>query len=701
MASPASQSGTNGGSKRTTKGRVVRVVLINELRRLLRDRKALMLALVLPMALYPLLFWGSRELGRVGQEQLASEAVRTLIDLSPLAEDLRSEILNSLNQPEARIELVPVDFPRARGPAERAEAAAQLLAGSADAQSTTAAQVVVVGNAGGLGPKLLIYYRGTNERSLEAASRIEERLELVAKARLASGLEAAIGEDPVASLKAVEVDLAPARDRAGASLGRLLPLILTLLLISGGAFAALDAFAAERELGTLETLLVQPVHSYLIALGKFLAVLVTSLVTWAGNAASLLLCAGLGLFDPGNLSGAGTATQGLEGYDAALLGRIALGSLLFLPTAALLAAVLCLISARARSFREGQQLLMPLSLTAVALTAPASLPTLELNWSLACLPLLGPALAMRDALVGQLEAGLALLTLIASLLPLGLALGSIGRTLDAERLLKEERPKGDLALWDRLGRFGLRTTSALAIGMWLVGGSWVSQHGLSGRLMGLAVALGFGLWLARHQAKASNSRLVEQVGMEPLLLRAWLWPLVGGLLLALCHAPLMAWSERLPSASLYPAADSLKHALGAQQPLLRLLLGSLLPALALEFAFRGALPKALWRAQQGSRRLVHACVFPALLFTLAEGALMGWLPALALGLVAGWVRLGPLGLPGAVVVHLIARAAAIAAVVPANWQALPGGSTGPLAAALVVVAVCLPAYAGTRSHSGG
>ena len=48
-----------------------------------------------------------------------------------------------------------------------------------------------------------------------------------------------------------------------------------LVLLSGGSYAALAAFAGERESGTLETLLVQPVPSLDIVWGKFGSVLAT------------------------------------------------------------------------------------------------------------------------------------------------------------------------------------------------------------------------------------------------------------------------------------------------------------------------------------------------------------------------------------------------------------------------------------------
>ena len=90
-------------------------------------------------------------------------------------------------------------------------------------------------------------------------------------------------------------DLASEEDLGGALLGRILPLILVMVLPSGGSYAALSAFPGERETGTLETLLVQPVPSSAIVWGKFSAVLIAGLTAVTLNLGSLLGSVALGL----------------------------------------------------------------------------------------------------------------------------------------------------------------------------------------------------------------------------------------------------------------------------------------------------------------------------------------------------------------------------------------------------------------------
>ena len=99
----------------------------------------------------------------------------------------------------------------------------------------------------------------TEPAAVEAAALPEEqKTQLIAEA--AELRELLLGSsDPGRGLDAEALDVASSEAAGGAALGRLLPLLSVLVVLSGGAFAALSAFAGERESQTLETLLVQPV----------------------------------------------------------------------------------------------------------------------------------------------------------------------------------------------------------------------------------------------------------------------------------------------------------------------------------------------------------------------------------------------------------------------------------------------------------
>ena len=172
-------------------------------------------------------------------------------------------------------------------------------------------------------------------------------------------------------------------------LGRFLPLLLVLAILAGGSIAALAAFCGERENGTLETLLVQPVPSLEVVWGKFSVVGVAAFATLVANALSLLMCVALGL--EGGLIPSGTLSP----------LRLGLGAVAFLPALVLLCAVLAFVSGRAKTFREGQHYLLPLNLIAMLPAAIAMQPDVALDPLLAAVPITGPALALRDALTGE------------------------------------------------------------------------------------------------------------------------------------------------------------------------------------------------------------------------------------------------------------------------------------------------------------
>jgi sodium transport system permease protein len=92
--------------------------------------------------------------------------------------------------------------------------------------------------------------------------------------------------------------------------------------------------------------------------------------------------------------------------------------------AALLAAAMMLVAAFARSFREGQSMVGPLYVIAVAPAMFLGTPGLELNYSLALVPVVNIALVVREAIGGvfrpleSLVAALATLAVVALVLKL-------------------------------------------------------------------------------------------------------------------------------------------------------------------------------------------------------------------------------------------------------------------------------------------
>ncbi|MHC4263983.1 MAG: CPBP family glutamic-type intramembrane protease [Planctomycetota bacterium] len=604
----------------------------SELLRLTRDRKALFFAVVLPILLYPLLFWGSERLGQVSEERMEAQTTSFVADLRgfppELAASLRDEVgaLETVEWSEEELdELRSAHAGQAATPpgdeVEPASGQGNDLDGPSalqEAFDTLDADLAI----------FALEAEGDDPRPGLIRGRLGSWIETESARFRDARLEDLFGEDPALPYVAVSADVASDTDAAGLAIGKFLPMIAIFVLIGGGAFAALEAFAAEREVGTLETLLVQPVDRMQLAYGKFASVVVTSAVAWVANTASFLACGSFGMLGEVDLGAVSTTS---------LFGRVAVGALVFSPTVLFVSAILSVLSSRARSFREGQNYLLPATLVGALLTAPSLVGDVEFDALLALIPVTGPSLAMRDALAGSLNTLPAVLATAASAFWAWVALRGIASTLDAERLLQGADVTAEAAVRRVVGRRATAWGLVGVAGIYVVGG-WIQSRSL---WWGLAatlwiVALGLALIAARDLASRTEVRRVDLLGLKPGRLTA----LIGALLLGpafACLAPhLMRLQERvLPMPDVSSAAfDSLAQAFASQSTWVVVFLFAVSPGICEELLFRGAVLGGLLRDTPAKR----AVVIQAALFALAHGSVHRLLPTFLLGLLFGGLR---------------------------------------------------------------
>jgi sodium transport system permease protein len=615
-------------STRSITGLVLRAELLS----LLRDRRAVAAAVLLPIVLYPLLFYANSWLRRVSRESMAARPVTVGLDLGSAPEELAAS-LRLLLQQRPPIDLIEVDADAlwAGAPESGAErwevsdeelrAARRILVEQCDAL------VVALPLPAAEGVTFRVHHDGTEDVSIEARRRVRSALgELEQSA--AEGLRRRVlgANDPGRGLDAELVDVATAQASRGAALGRMLPLLSVLVVLSGGAFAALSAFAGERESRTLESLLVQPVPSAALAWGKFGAVLLLALAALMSNVGSLVLSVALGV---GTLPGMEAEPVATLTSLAPDVGPLLLGAFAFLPAIVFLCALLCLVSARAQSYREGQHLLLPLTIAAAVPAAVAGFGEVDLDGIAAIVPLLGQGLALRDSLLGQLVPLPGAVAFASGTLWSWLALRQVARLLDAERVLATEAHERELELRATQSRTAVAWGFAAVMLIYLVGGrlqAWKPVPGLVLTLLVLAPVLA--LAAARGTAQRAKVRI-----SEILSLRAARWTdLLGALLLAPGFAVLMRWwvpfqQRILPMPSGSHSDTGPLAELTALPPLLLVLAMGVAPAIGEELLFRGAIQGGL--ARDLPRRQV--ALWQALLFGLAHASVFRFIPTAIVG----------------------------------------------------------------------
>jgi sodium transport system permease protein len=165
---------------------------------------------------------------------------------------------------------------------------------------------------------------------------------------------------------------------------KFLPFLLVMWTMAGAVHPAIDLTAGEKERGTMETLLISPAGRTEIVAGKFLAVFVFSYLSalwnllWMATGAILL-----GMFLP-----------------SPILSFAGLGwaALLAAPLAALFSSLALGLGAFARSSKEGQYYLLPLMVLTLPLSMFALTPGLKLTPALSAVPVAGLTLILQNLL---------------------------------------------------------------------------------------------------------------------------------------------------------------------------------------------------------------------------------------------------------------------------------------------------------------
>lgn len=637
---------------------------------LLRDRRALFAAFVLPLLLVPALFVGRATLARFAERARQSSTVRAAVDLSRVPEAARARVRAAI-EACAPVLVEDVDATRvveASADAGR-ERAAEMLSAGADAL------VIALPGERATSWSIRTYYDGTRDAGNEAQSRVVSSALALSDAIADERRLALLGHDRARGITLSPIDVAEHADDDGESIGRWLPLLAVFVLLGGASHAALAAFAGERESGTLETLLVHPVPSLVVVAAKYAAVLAVGVAALALNAASVVACLAAGADALGGPRDSGLA------LDAA---RVAAAGLAFVPAAVLVCALLCAACGRARTFREGQSLLLPLLLLTIVPTLPALQPDLRLDALLASVPLTGPSLLLRDVLRGTASTPLAIWTVLASASWAALALSYLARTLDAERLLQHATNEAEADERRLRSRDALRAGLVVVFAVYLLGGWMQSLHAAWGLAATLWIVLPVAAYaLARATARRSRTSVADVV--------QWRAPRVAHVVAALCAAPAAAWFARRVLAwqeHVLPLPSTIEHAslpseIAALSTTAQIALLALSPAICEELFFRGAFLGALRR----DLRWPAVLAWQALCFGAVHASIHRFAPTAALGVVLAAFALRTRSLVPSIVLHAGANAVV---VLGDRHAALADPRLAWLGLAAIVLVVAVP-----------
>jgi sodium transport system permease protein len=185
------------------------------------------------------------------------------------------------------------------------------------------------------------------------------------------------------------------REVIGDRIGGIVPYFFIAFCFMGVVYPAIHLGAGEKERGTLETLLLAPIPRHQVVLGKFLAVFCGGIIAVLLNLASLGTWLAI---KAGELRGIiGTLIGSIDLLDLVLL------ALMLIPVAAMFAALLLSVSIFARNSAEASTLISPFGIVLIVPATLAMLPGVELNWFWASVPVTNVSLAMKELLKGTMD----------------------------------------------------------------------------------------------------------------------------------------------------------------------------------------------------------------------------------------------------------------------------------------------------------
>lgn len=360
--------------------RSVGIVYRKELTDSLRDRRTLISMIVVPLLLFPVMTLGFSTLAMklVGEARRETSKIMLLgAENSPrLAETLR-------NAPKIQIVPSATDY-EDQISNRQIRAAVGIPLGFDEAL------------ARGEHLKITIYMYEGDIKSSFGAERVEKVLRELEDATVRERM--ASRNLPANLLKPFDIEqknVASPEKVWGSIFGGLIGYMVILLSMTGAMYPAIDLTAGEKERGTMETILCSPIARTHLVLGKFLMVLTASVATSLLSVISM----GLSFFGMGKL---GSIGQGRGGAIPMTLNPKAVIAVfgMVLPVAVLFSAVLLAIALFAKSYREAQSYLTPMTFVVIIPAVASLLPGVELNARLAFIPILNTSLVSKEIITG-------------------------------------------------------------------------------------------------------------------------------------------------------------------------------------------------------------------------------------------------------------------------------------------------------------
>lgn len=390
-------------------------LLKRELLDIFRDKKTLIMMVVVPLLLYPLLI--------VGMSLIMSAVMKS--------QEEKTYTVAFYEQAEVENQMEKIFTEREKEIGYHLEIKQSASCEQALEDGTIDAYITAERK-----DTYKINYLSAKDRSQTAANALKDAF-VIYRDELRKEMISDAGLDIEAVLNPITYELtdqSSTEESIGNIIGSVMPFFVITSILLGALYPAIDVTAGEKERGTLETLLTLPVTNFEMIMSKFLAVSVIASVSAFLNIFSM------GIAMIFFVSSSITAVADMQitiRYESFIPG-ILFTLIVMVFFALLVTAVSMCVCVFAKSFKEANNYATPVMLVFMFSSYISMLPDIELSLQNAAIPIVNVALLIEGLFRFQYDYGLFAIVLFSNVAYSLLAVMVLGRIYNSEQVLFSE-----------------------------------------------------------------------------------------------------------------------------------------------------------------------------------------------------------------------------------------------------------------------
>lgn len=598
--------------------KIISTLVKKEMLDVFRDRKTVIMMLVVPVILYPLIFVGVMQLMSFISSSMETQNYRIAVE----AEDgdaFLHKLMEKADNLQELYEITVVD-----------------TASFTDYEAALNEEIIdtyVCGRVQDGEMQYEVYYLSSATNSAYAANIITEAFddlkeEMTRQKIQEAGLDIHEILEPIGYEKR---DVASSEQSLGSIMGSVLPFMLIISLLMGTMYPAIDTTAGERERGTLETILTLPVTNRQLIVSKFITVAVIGIISALLN---ILAMGGIALYMYEIMDmQTDMGTFDIGKFVPAILVCV----LAVFAFSLFISAITMCVTSFAKSYKEANNYITPLMLVVMIIGYIGFIPNIELTQSMAMMPVANICLLIKNMMAFKVDYAAIAVVLVSNVAYAVIAILFLSKIYDSEAILFSEQ-KGGLQLFEKrsnLQKGGVPTVSdvwfvaALTILLILYVGSLLQiRFGLAGLFGTQMIVLLVPLALVVY-----TKRDVRQTyGFAGTKASAF----IGGTFLITGFFPInivlaSGLMKLFPTSTEY--VETAFSGIMGDNVLAALLVIAMAPAVCEEMLFRGLVLHSL----KARYRAVTAIAITAALFGVYHMSLVKFIPTGLLGLLLCYV----------------------------------------------------------------